>query len=522
MHRFPVYLSIAYLWLLGADASAQTAIVPDQSLGAEASIVQSRPGFDVITGGATRGDGLFHSFTRFSVGDRGASYFLVRPEVQNIFARVTGNTASTISGSLGVRVNNADFSNSTASLFLLNPNGIVFGPNAKLDLAGSFLATTANRIQFASGQEFGVVNPQGAPMLTVSVPLGLKFGENSNDIRVEGTRLSAGKGKTLGLVGGGVQISSKAFIIAESGRIDIGAVGPRESVNLEPDQSGWAIDYRTTGGFRDITINDSIIFGDGSTANGDPNFFLNSSNFISNNSSIAISKNANKSDGNISITARGSTLLKATDGNQAIISVINKAQLAPSGGDIKITTPVLSVLGGASIGTTISGQGKAGNIDIEAAEKIVIEGSLRPAEFSSGSTILSGISREGIGRGGLIKLKSKNIEILNGGSVGSINLGTGTTGEIELVAREDIIVSGATAVGSVSSISNQSIGSPIRGLEKTTLPPGIKLSANNLVMRDGGSVSTNSFSNGDSRDIVIDVQNEVRVQGGASFSAGGY
>jgi large exoprotein involved in heme utilization and adhesion len=79
---------------------AQSLIVPDTTLGAESSIVQPRTDgtlqYDVITGGATRGTGLFHSFSQFSVGDQLNAQFSVSPAIQNILARVTGGDISRI------------------------------------------------------------------------------------------------------------------------------------------------------------------------------------------------------------------------------------------------------------------------------------------------------------------------------------------------------------------------------------------------------------------------------------------
>ncbi|MGQ9871340.1 two-partner secretion domain-containing protein [Leptodesmis sp.] len=77
---------------------------------------------------------------------------------------------SDILGTLGV--------DGGANLFLLNPNGILFGPNAQLDVRGSFVASAANRFVFGNGLEFSVTNPQAPPLLTINITPGLQYGSS--------------------------------------------------------------------------------------------------------------------------------------------------------------------------------------------------------------------------------------------------------------------------------------------------------------------------------------------------------
>ncbi|MEM9484677.1 MAG: filamentous hemagglutinin N-terminal domain-containing protein, partial [Cyanobacteria bacterium P01_F01_bin.116] len=96
-----------------------------------------------ITGGQLSGDGgnLFHSFQQFGLSEQQTANFIANPEVQNVLGRVLGGDASYIDGILRV-------SNSDANLYLINPAGILFGQNARLDLTGSFTAATADRVGF--------------------------------------------------------------------------------------------------------------------------------------------------------------------------------------------------------------------------------------------------------------------------------------------------------------------------------------------------------------------------------------
>ena len=151
--------------LVGGGDRVNAQIVPDNTLGAESSIVtpnlniQGIPS-DRIDGGATRGANLFHSFQDFNVGENRGAYFANPTGIENILTRVTGSNRSNISGRLGVL--------GGANLFLLNPNGIVFGPNATLDIQGSFVATTADRIQLGDTGYFSAARSQTSSLLSVS------------------------------------------------------------------------------------------------------------------------------------------------------------------------------------------------------------------------------------------------------------------------------------------------------------------------------------------------------------------
>ncbi len=169
-------------------------IQPDNSLGRERStltpnVLTERGVIDRIDGGAIRGSNLFHSFSEFNVNSGQRVYFSNPASIANIINRVTGRNLSSIDGTLGVLGN--------ANVFLINPNGIIFGPGAQLDIRGSFSASTSDRVLFNNGYVFSASNPEPPPVLTVSAPLGLAaWLPAAGTITSSGT-LTAGQDLTL-------------------------------------------------------------------------------------------------------------------------------------------------------------------------------------------------------------------------------------------------------------------------------------------------------------------------------------
>jgi filamentous hemagglutinin family protein len=205
-------------------------ITPDGTLGAESSRVtphaevKGQPA-DLIEGGAERGANLFHSFSEFNVGEFQRVYFANPAGIENILSRVTGTNPSNILGTLGV--------DGAANLFLLNPNGIMFGANAQLDIEGSFVASTANSLEFEDGSSFSAATPGNSSLLTVSVPLGLQYGANQVGKIDNAGNLEVGSGQTLSLSGD--TVTSTGSLTAPGGRVEVlgNRVGLLENARID-------------------------------------------------------------------------------------------------------------------------------------------------------------------------------------------------------------------------------------------------------------------------------------------------
>ncbi len=209
-------LVISCLDILVITSRLLAQIIPDATLGAEKSRVTSNQEIHginstLIEGGAIRDSNLFHSFQEFNIDEGRGAYFSNPAAVQNIFSRVTGGNISKIFGTLGVLGN--------ANLFFLNPNGILFGANASLDLQGSFLGSSGDRLFFENGWEFSASQPEAPPLLTINMPIGLGFLDNQRSKVENAGNLTVGFGQGITLAGN--QVSSTGSINAPGGRVEL-------------------------------------------------------------------------------------------------------------------------------------------------------------------------------------------------------------------------------------------------------------------------------------------------------------
>ena len=175
-----------------------------------------------ITGGSRSKDGanLFHSFTQFGLNSGETANFLSNPGIKNILGRVVGGDASLINGLIQV-------SGGNSNLFLMNPAGVIFGTNARLDLSGSFFATTASGIGFDDRWFNGTGANDYASL--VGTPNGFAFSAQSGSI-VNAGKLAVGNGQNLTLLGG--TAISTGELSAPGGQITVAAVPGENLVRL--------------------------------------------------------------------------------------------------------------------------------------------------------------------------------------------------------------------------------------------------------------------------------------------------
>jgi filamentous hemagglutinin family protein len=187
------------LAVLLATGPVQAQIVTDGSVGPKVSLRggEIKIGADL---GTQRGDNLFHSFEKFGIATGQTATFTGPGTIKNVISRVTGGEVSNIDGTLASTVGQAD-------LYFLNPAGVMFGPNATLDVPGSLHVSTAHELRFADGARFSALDKTGSG-LTVAPPEAFGFLDRPpGRIGIEYSQLKVPTGRTVSLVGGDLDIT---------------------------------------------------------------------------------------------------------------------------------------------------------------------------------------------------------------------------------------------------------------------------------------------------------------------------
>ncbi len=419
----------------GVNNSTFAQITPDSTLGDERSLVKpepdsSDPGFVQIEGGAIRGANLFHSFKEFNVSEGGgASFYSPSAEIQNILARVTGGKPSQILGLLSAFSD----SNSEINLFLINPNGIIFGQKARLDVGGSFVATTANAIQFGNQGFFSASTPDVPPVLTVN-PSALLFNQigagsiinksvalNLIDLilygraTVEGLRVP--DGKSLLLVGGNVELQG-GQLRAQGGRVELGGLAGTGTVGLDNDLH---LNFPNGVALADVSLSNGAIVS-ASGAGGEIEV-QGRRVTLTDGSQIKVQTTDSGQGGRLVVTASDSVELSGTSADGKLFSaLLSQTFGSEPAGDLTIKTGKLIVQDGAQVSADTFSQGHGGKLTVLASDSVEVRGKSTLAdgrEVQSGLfSVASDPNKTGnIGDGGDLTIQTGRLIVRNGAGV---------------------------------------------------------------------------------------------------------
>lgn len=516
--RLQLLSPLAILGIIAVSEHSTCAqVVPDTTLGAEQSIVTSSTNNgslrQQIGGGATRGSNLFHSFREFNIPEGQSLYFQTPLGIQNIISRVTGGSPSNIEGTLGV-------SGGTANLFLLNPSGILFGANARLDVSGSFVATTASAIQFGTQGFFSSSTLESPPLLTVN-PSALLFNQvnrasivNRSTTRLEsgGRGLQVPEGQSLLLLGGDVNLAGGG-VNAAGGRVELGAVAGIGAVGLSLEDNRLSLSFPDALDRADISLTNGATVnasgeGSGSIQIWGRRVLMNGGSQVE-----TITQGAKPGD---NLTVNASETLD-------VIGTVPYGNLATGSsgdgkaGDLTILTRNLSVRDGAQIVAGTDGNGSAGHLTVNASESVEVAG-----RGSTGGSSYLGSYTSSAGQAGNLTVNTRRLIIRDGGALSTEAQISFENGRAFQVSGEG----GNLVINASDSVELIRGGFIITTTQGAGSAGNLTINTGRLLLQDGSGIGAESSGAGNAGNVVvqarsIDLDSQSAINARTTVSQGG-
>lgn len=528
----------AFVCALAAGSVAPAEVILDGSLGPEGPVAAGRlpngTSTDyLISGdlGVRAGDSLFHSFSRFGVESGRSATFTSGSHggLARVIARVTGAEASHIDGVLRSTIGGA-------SLFLLNPSGVVFGAGATLDIPGSFHVSTADTLRFADGTQLDLAS-SSAPVLSVASPEAFGFVRTTpSPIRFEGTgRVSTPfsfvqRPWAFDFVGGDVTFDEASLMVAGQ-RLSILSVGGPGLARVD-DPVASASDFATLGnvqllrgarvallgpGAHEIEIagdrlaleGEARLWGETTPIFRAPDISIDVGELsVGAGAWISASTFGTQPGGAISIRATRFVDVAGDVATRLRGSILSEAESSATGGGglIDITTDALRIHDGGLVSASTQRRGEAGAVRFDVGTLAV---------WGGGSVDVSDRSNDDHhGPGRLDVTASESVSIGPGVWIGgdSNDLDTG------LIASADVSDGGHIRVSAPRIEIDGRIGNDSDGVRQQTSAP-VTLEAERIEIRDLG-IETSSWNTAPAGDISIDVHDELRLIGGRIASDG--
>jgi len=466
--------------------------------------------------GKMSGSNLFHSFEKFNINTNESAMFTGPDSIENIISRVTGGESSWIDGLIRSEISNANF-------YLINPSGITMGPNASIDIDGSFHISTADHLTFNDGLTF-YTNSNHQSSFSSEPPSSFGFSnDNPSGISIEG-ELNVSDNQILSAVGGVIEIKSGSRLNANRGTINL--IGIRSAGNVKLLDNGPEI---TSEQLADISITNAAIDISGNQAG---RLFIRGAD----------------------VNVQQSTIDATTffyDGKGVDIQVANlnfdqSRIIADSKGDGKGAEISIQTIGNvifineAYLQANTNSTGDGGDVAIHAGKDVLFSGE------NSTSYIQMDCLENSDGDVGTLNIGAQNVKFLNGSVLQSDTKGNGDGGNLNIIASETVLFKGKNsqrnAFISIDSKGNGNAGglyiqaknisfendtfiqSNIYGAGDGNL---IKLNAENISFYDGSSIRGLIYGDGDggninlmaSDDILFDGRNNYVIRSSRIYSA---
>jgi len=386
----------------------------------------------------------------------------------------------------------------------------IFGANARLELGGSFLASTAEGLKFANGFEFSATSPQTPPLLTISAPIGLQYGSRSGEVRSQGAILRVQNGQTLNLTGGNVAIDG-GQLLAPGGRVELAGVAAAGEVGLTQQGQEWRLSAPDGLARADVAIGKNAIVDVRSDGGG--SIAITARNFTGTGGETQGSAGIGSDLGAVDAQA-GDIDINATEAiNLDGMVISNRVPVSSTGnaGNINITTGTLSFTNGGRVSASTLGRGNAGNISITARGRVSFNGGSNL--FSSGA--FNGVALGAIGNGGNVSITTGRLSLTNGGQVAAGTFGQGNAGNVSIMARDAVSFDG---VGSNGSNSSALIGALSNSDPFTSVVILGLITLRKLGLNSGASSTVGSGVSGQGGTIAINTD-RFSITNGAQLSA---
>jgi filamentous hemagglutinin family protein len=418
-----IYLaSSLVLGCFSADTIAQAQIATDGSLPTPTQITRSDNYFQ-ISGGTEAGANLFHSFNVFSIPEGSVAQFINNSvSIQNVIGRVTGTNSSNILGKIEAGGTATNF-----NLFLVNPNGIVFGPQASLDIRGSFVATTANALQFGDRGFFSASSSSNPSLLTIN-PTAFFFNQIRPQSIVYESSLNLPNNKSLLLLGGNVKIDGGSLNVP-NGRIELGGLAEPGMVTLNMNGDFLSLEFPNDLKRSDISLTNGTFFnvqdkGSGSIAINAQNIDLSGGSLLLAGISPGFTSDTTNPGG---ITLNATQAVTFEGINSGVANIAEESSIGNTG-QISITADSFNINGFSGILTYALGKGNSGGISLNIRKGITMSRSNYPQP----AFIVSAVGPNEDGVSGEITIHAGSLSLSDGSVIRSNVLGKGNAGNISI------------------------------------------------------------------------------------------
>jgi filamentous hemagglutinin family protein len=500
------------------------------------------------------GNNLFHSFKTFNLQAAQTANFTGNADIKNIISRVTGGEMSMIDGTLR--------SIMPADLYFINPAGILFGENAKLDLAGSAHFSTANVIKLGETGQFSATAPQNS-LLTVAPPSAFGFLDSPAALTIQNSKLQLSHGQTLSLLAGQLALNGSQITIPK-GKIQLVSVATPSELSLKNDQLA-EIDSSSLGDLQltdtNLEVNDGgalVLRGKqidlhnsqllARTMNNDSqeiDIQAENLNMVDGRSLLSASTDGRGIGGTISIQLTGNLRL-AHDSQIASNSRNESDKINGNAGTIHITANTIEFSEGAGIQSSSLGTGNGGQVLVDAQAIHLNNGIILAA---SGSNLPNGghagnitlntthlVMQQGTrlisstlsgGNAGTIHITADTMELSDESQIWTTTLGTGTGGDIKIAAKEIYLNNShlfatseseqpnAGDAGNISLITNKLAMTQTAKLDSTTTNNGkagaIQIVADTVQLSDDAVIQSATLGNGSGGQINLEVKQDINL-----------